>query len=495
MASEQSKTFSGMLSTLKDNANQLFGKASKPIFDWLKGQMPNVSDLIGDLGGILDKYGATDKGLWGVLARLGGKDFANNIFSMANSLKPLFDAITGVNWQSVGQGVTTFITAFANGGAVRGVADGLISIRDTVGPLGDALGGWGSVALVVSGTMFRLGQGVKFTVGNLNMMLGLLRGPFGKDQLALGMKQVDESVRAWVEGPFKDAGQAIYDAQGRLIGFNNTPVVNKKPTTTFPIIANHASTATGKVQAWNVTQANNKTPWTNFPTIATNIQSAVDKIKLWNMTKALPKSAKAIFGVVPSYLGGGPLNGEGGGGNIGAGLRKAYSMVGKPYIWGGMSDAGADCSGLVSMVLRAMGLNYGRLTTETIPGLLAPGPGKAVTVGWKPGHTGINVAGQWFEAKGRAYGILGPGQARSSWVRYFHPPGFKNGGYVDGPESGYTIPVTFHGKEYISPEGSGNLRLEVPIVVDGREIRREVIQVTGGQVKQSTLSQRVSFGF
>jgi hypothetical protein len=135
-------------------------------------------------------------------------------------------------------------------------------------------------------------------------------------------------------------------------------------------------------------------------------------------------------------------------GGIGKGLAEAWSMVGKPYVWGAMSQFAADCSGLVSLVLNAMGLGVGRLTTATIPGALAKGRGKAVSVGLVPGkHTGIEVLGQWFEAKGKKWGILGPGSARSNWPEYFHPKGFSAGGVSTGPTSGY--PALLHGTEWI----------------------------------------------
>jgi hypothetical protein len=125
--------------------------------------------------------------------------------------------------------------------------------------------------------------------------------------------------------------------------------------------------------------------------------------------------------------GGGPLN-------VLKGLAAAYGTVGHPYVWGAAGPSAWDCSGLVSWVLNAMGFHYGRLTTATIPGALAPGRGRILTIGLKPGHTGIaDFLGRAFEAKGRAYGVLGPGEARRDWPSYYHVPGFATGGMVYRP--------------------------------------------------------------
>jgi hypothetical protein len=48
---------------------------------------------------------------------------------------------------------------------------------------------------------------------------------------------------------------------------------------------------------------------------------------------------------------------------------------------------------------------------------------------------------------------------------YFHPPGFRNGGYVDGPTSGYTVPVTFHGEEVVAPENKTAVSGQVVIPI------------------------------
>lgn len=107
----------------------------------------------------------------------------------------------------------------------------------------------------------------------------------------------------------------------------------------------------------------------------------------------------------------------------------AWKMVGRPYVWGGASMSGADCSGLVTVILKAGGWRIpgGRLTTATIPGWAHRGTGP-VTIGLKPGkHTGISLDGSWFEAPHRGALIRGPGAAKSRWPTYWVPPGAPTG--------------------------------------------------------------------
>ena len=82
----------------------------------------------------------------------------------------------------------------------------------------------------------------------------------------------------------------------------------------------------------------------------------------------------------------------------GAGISGAYSMLGVPYVSGGMSASGVDCSGLINVVY---GGARGRTTYAMIDSLQATGdwktsmdqlvPGDLVFTG--PGHVGIYVGG------------------------------------------------------------------------------------------------------
>ena len=118
-------------------------------------------------------------------------------------------------------------------------------------------------------------------------------------------------------------------------------------------------------------------------------------------------------------------------------------QVGKPYIWGGGHPPnsgleGYDCSGLASTAMQMAGIPLAGTTTSLIPSIKVGGTGPVV-LGFNsatdPSHMGINVLGNWFEAKGRASGILGPGSARSSWA-VTGTPQFHDGGRYRSPRPG-----------------------------------------------------------
>lgn len=97
---------------------------------------------------------------------------------------------------------------------------------------------------------------------------------------------------------------------------------------------------------------------------------------------------------------------------------RAYSQLGKPYVWGGVGPNGFDCSGLVSYALTG---SYSRLgTTYTFmgwPQVSDPQPGDICT-SWS--HCGIYIGGgQMIHAATFGVGVIvGPVQSDMIIVRY-----------------------------------------------------------------------------
>ena len=177
------------------------------------------------------------------------------------------------------------------------------------------------------------------------------------------------------------------------------------------------------------------------------------------------------------------------------GAMKAYgnSKVGDPYVWGASGPNAFDCSGLASAILAAGGLNYGRFTTATEPGLFDSGRGKYVTLGLIPGHhTGIQVAGQWFEAPHtganvRTEGRPSGGNVREDWPVYLHPHGFDKGGVFTRPTVGI---IGEKRPEFVGALddlkkmgfGGGDIYVPVTLEVDGEVLAQATAHVSRGQI-------------
>lgn len=68
------------------------------------------------------------------------------------------------------------------------------------------------------------------------------------------------------------------------------------------------------------------------------------------------------------------------GGSAGKIVRAAKSLLGTPYVWGGTSTTGVDCSGLVQLAYKAAGISLPRVSYQQA------GSGKRVSIGdLKPG--------------------------------------------------------------------------------------------------------------
>jgi cell wall-associated NlpC family hydrolase len=111
-------------------------------------------------------------------------------------------------------------------------------------------------------------------------------------------------------------------------------------------------------------------------------------------------------------------------------INAANTIVGRPYVWGGghasFYSYGYDCSGSVSFALFGAGLIPEPLTSGSLEGWGAPGPGKWITVYANAGHTFMEIAGLRWDTVGDARGTgprwhLAPTDTSGFVVR--HPPG------------------------------------------------------------------------
>jgi cell wall-associated NlpC family hydrolase len=129
---------------------------------------------------------------------------------------------------------------------------------------------------------------------------------------------------------------------------------------------------------------------------------------------AAGSTADAVTNAAPGAPPPDSLGAERNSGPVAAAMNIAHSMAGKPYVWGGNGDSGADCSGLVSMVVNAFtgaAPSQSRMATPNegiwlqqrgaivvnSPSEVPPG---TLAVGWNSHHTsGTLPDGTSFEAQ------------------------------------------------------------------------------------------------
>jgi len=94
-----------------------------------------------------------------------------------------------------------------------------------------------------------------------------------------------------------------------------------------------------------------------------------------------------------------------------AAVAAANRIAGKPYKYGGghgtFEDDGYDCSGSVSYVLHAAGAIETPMSSANFKEWGEPGPGKWITVFYRPGHVYLVIAGARFDTTDHAN--IGPG--------------------------------------------------------------------------------------
>lgn len=133
---------------------------------------------------------------------------------------------------------------------------------------------------------------------------------------------------------------------------------------------------------------------------------------------------------------------EGAAGPVEAMIKEGEKIAAEklPYVWGGYSNAGYDCSGYVYKILEAGGFVKGRGDTQTLASFGESGVGKFVTIYDRTGsgnpsseHTCIVIMGQVFVSGEGPPGHEGNGGPRevpatASWLKTFnvkrHPKGY-----------------------------------------------------------------------
>lgn len=145
---------------------------------------------------------------------------------------------------------------------------------------------------------------------------------------------------------------------------------------------------------------------------------------------------------------------------------------------------GFDCSGSVSAVLHAAGLLNTPLTSGSLAGWGAAGPGQHVTIYANPVHTYMSIDGHFFGTSGaNPGGGAGwfPGSARAGFtVR--HPPGLQKGGRTTrkGDPTKRGIGLSAAQVDQLAPEHQRGLKKDPNYVLPGKALGGYIPWFAGG---------------
>jgi tape measure domain-containing protein len=211
---KQSKTFSGMMSTLKDNMGMLAGQISEPVFNMIKGVLPQLIDMVNKVSAAFTKGGWTEvfkellpPSLSGTINAVGiaFKDLKVFISGVADVLSGNFSKGQEVLEKTFGSGAGGFIAAWAENiqrefevvGAVFDILFGNVekggSILESVfgSEIGSAITtGVESIRSVIDGLIGVL----DVLFGNVSSGTFEMSQAFGAD-FATGITQIIEQVK------------------------------------------------------------------------------------------------------------------------------------------------------------------------------------------------------------------------------------------------------------------------------------------------------------
>lgn len=124
---------------------------------------------------------------------------------------------------------------------------------------------------------------------------------------------------------------------------------------------------------------------------------------------------------------GGYIPGSAGAGKAGSLIADAKGWLGTPYVYGGSSRSGVDCSGFTQAVYRSIGINIGRTT------------GQQMAQGTRVGQDGNwnSVVGALQPGDLIFYGQKGASGPNAHVVMYI-----GNGQVIQAPHTGSTVSVT-----------------------------------------------------
>jgi hypothetical protein len=413
----------------------------QPLVDTITGQLiPALLGFIGALekiiGFLVDVFGPT------VAKELGDTlTVFDGTFQAISGLLNIFTGIFTGNWTTFTQGITQITRGFwtivagmfgENFDQLKGQVQAWDTWMDSTwtsfwnGVLGFLRGIWNTIGLVfrasldlmhgdVSAAADKIGQ-VWRKVANLfatpiNWVINNVIGPPG------GLAGAWNSVMSWIGAP----GLNVQRPQN-IPGFNQGGKVRGKGTGTSD--ENLALVSNGEF----IVREN----------VARRIMPFLEALN-HGQAEALraASSDKAVDDMMMRFAAGGVVGGQ----------AVLNTMRGRPYIWGGGSARGTDCSGIVAMVQRGMAGEanpYRRIgTTSSMPwGGWVGGLTSALTSGVNgrgggASHMAGTLAGTNFEARQTGTPIYVGGPARgSASFPYKYSLSSAGGQYVGGGAGG-----------------------------------------------------------